>query len=61
VGEPYGTYPHYGSPRVGGRRIDGVLTTTDATVERVAVSNRRPGGVWPSDHAAVHAVVRWAS
>lgn len=61
VGEPYGTYPHYGSPRVGGRRIDGVLTTPDATVERVAVSNRRPGGVWPSDHAAVHAVVRWAS
>ncbi|MFK4483647.1 endonuclease/exonuclease/phosphatase family protein [Curtobacterium sp. AB7] len=61
VGAPYGTYPHYGSPRVGGRRIDGVLVTPDATVDRVAVSNRRPGGVWPSDHAAVHAVVRWAS
>lgn len=61
VGEPYGTYPHYGRPRVGGRRIDGVLVTTDAVVDRVAVSVRRPGGVWPSDHAAVHAVVRWAS
>ena len=61
VGEPYGTYPHYGSPRVGGRRIDGVLVTGDAHVDRVAVSARRPGGVWPSDHAAVHAVLRWAS
>jgi endonuclease/exonuclease/phosphatase family metal-dependent hydrolase len=61
VGEPYGTYPHYGSPRVGGRRIDGVLVTSEAEVDRVAVDVRRPGGVWPSDHAAVHAIVRWAS
>ncbi len=61
VSEPYGTYPHYGSPRVGGRRIDGVLVTEDAVVDRVAVSTRRPGGVWPSDHAAVHAVVRWTA
>lgn len=61
VGEAYGTYPHYGSPRVGGRRIDGVLVTEDAVVDRVAVDVRRPDGVWPSDHAAVHAVVRWAS
>ncbi len=61
VGEAYGTYPHYRSPRVGDRRIDGVLVTDEAEVERVAVSDRRPGGVWPSDHAAVHAVVRWAS
>lgn len=58
---PFGTYPHYREPRVGDRRIDGVLVTADATVDRVAVSDRRPGGVWPSDHAAVHAVVRWAS
>ncbi|WFR68598.1 endonuclease/exonuclease/phosphatase family protein [Curtobacterium flaccumfaciens] len=61
VTAPFGTYPHYASPRVGGRRIDGVLVTDDCAVERVAVSNRRPGGVWPSDHAAVHAVVRWTS
>ncbi|WP_065959868.1 endonuclease/exonuclease/phosphatase family protein [Curtobacterium sp. UCD-KPL2560] len=59
VTEPYGTYPHYGSPRVGGPRIDGVLATGDAVVERAAVSTRRPGGAWPSDHAAVHAVLRW--
>ncbi|PZF56126.1 hydrolase [Curtobacterium sp. MCSS17_008] len=61
VGEAYGTYPHYRAPRVGARRIDGVLVTEDAVVERAAVNVRRPGGVWPSDHTAVHAVVRWAS
>lgn len=61
VGDPVGTYPHYATPRVGGQRIDGVLVTAGADVGRVAVSDRRPGGVWPSDHAAVHAVVRWAS
>lgn len=61
VGEAYGTYPHYREPRVGGRRIDGVLVAEDAVVDRVAVNVRRPGGVWPSDHAAVHAVVRWQS
>lgn len=57
----YGTYPHYREPRVGGSRIDGVLVTAEADVDRVAVSTRKPGGVWPSDHAAVHAVVRWPS
>ncbi|SDQ42907.1 Metal-dependent hydrolase, endonuclease/exonuclease/phosphatase family [Curtobacterium sp. UNCCL20] len=61
TGDPVGTYPHYQTPRVGGPRIDGVLVTEDATVDRVGVSTRRPDGVWPSDHAAVHAVVRWAS
>lgn len=61
VGDPVGTYPHYAAPRVGGRRIDGVLVTEDATVDRVGVNVRRPGGVWPSDHAAVQAVVRWTA
>jgi endonuclease/exonuclease/phosphatase family metal-dependent hydrolase len=59
----FGTYPHYGPPRVGARRIDWVLARpTDAvavSVSRAAVSDRRPDGVWPSDHAAVHAVLRW--
>ncbi|WP_144715722.1 endonuclease/exonuclease/phosphatase family protein [Curtobacterium pusillum] len=61
VNGPLGTYPHYRDPRPDGRRIDGVLATTDWSVGRVAVSDRRPGGVWPSDHAAVHAVLRVAS
>lgn len=61
VGEPLGTYAGYRSPRAGGRRIDGVLVTEDAEVDAVAVSDRRPGGVWPSDHLAVHAVLRWRS
>jgi len=58
VGEPHGTYAHYAAPRVGGARIDGVLATA-TDVRRVATSSRQPGGVWPSDHLAVHAVLRW--
>jgi endonuclease/exonuclease/phosphatase family metal-dependent hydrolase len=59
-----GTYAHYREPRLGGPRLDRVLVTRDhpaarAVVERVAVSTRRPGGVWPSDHTPVHAVIRW--
>ncbi len=59
-----GTYAHYRDPRPGGPRLDRVLVTRDhpaarAVVERVAVSTRRPGGVWPSDHTPVHAVIRW--
>ncbi|WIB78688.1 endonuclease/exonuclease/phosphatase family protein [Curtobacterium sp. MCPF17_002] len=61
IGDHVGTYPHYATPRVGGRRIDGVLVTADGAVDRVAVNVRRPGGVWPSDHAAVQAVVEWTS
>jgi endonuclease/exonuclease/phosphatase family metal-dependent hydrolase len=30
-----------------------------AVVDRVAISTRRPAGVWPSDHTPVHAVIRW--
>jgi endonuclease/exonuclease/phosphatase family metal-dependent hydrolase len=61
VTDTLGTYPHYLDPHPDGPRIDGVLATADWSVGRVAVSDRRPGGVWPSDHAAVHAVLRVAS
>ncbi|WP_144761084.1 endonuclease/exonuclease/phosphatase family protein [Curtobacterium sp. 9128] len=58
-----GTYAHYGQPRPGRPRLDRVLvhTTpeTGVTVERVAISTRRPAGAWPSDHLPVHAVLRW--
>lgn len=54
----FGTYPHYRSPRRGGARLDRVLAR-GARVRAAAISTRRPGGVWPSDHAAVHAVIRW--
>jgi endonuclease/exonuclease/phosphatase family metal-dependent hydrolase len=52
-----GTYAAYREPRADKPRIDGVLATEDADVSRVAISTRRPGGVWPSDHLAVHAVL----
>jgi endonuclease/exonuclease/phosphatase family metal-dependent hydrolase len=52
-----GTYAAYREPRADRPRIDGVLATAGAEVSRVAVSTRRPGGVWPSDHLAVHAVL----
>ena len=58
VTEPLGTYAGYRSPHAGGPRMDGILVTDDWSVDRVAVSDRRPGGVWPSDHLAVHAVLR---
>lgn len=61
--EQWGTHPGYRAPRPGGRRIDWILVRgTDRvrpSVSEAAVSTRRPGGVWPSDHAAVQAVLRW--
>jgi endonuclease/exonuclease/phosphatase family metal-dependent hydrolase len=56
-----GTYAAYREPRADRPRIDGVLATEDAVVSRVAVSTRRPGGVWPSDHLAVHAVLSFGA
>jgi endonuclease/exonuclease/phosphatase family metal-dependent hydrolase len=58
-----GTRPDYRTPREDGRRIDWVLARgvdgATPSVARAAISSRRPFGVWPSDHAAVHAVLRW--
>ncbi|PYY40248.1 MULTISPECIES: endonuclease/exonuclease/phosphatase family protein [unclassified Curtobacterium] len=56
-----GTYAAYREPRADRPRIDGVLATETAVVSRVAVSTRRPGGVWPSDHLAVHAVLSFGA
>lgn len=55
-----GTYAAYRTPRPDGERLDRILVRHDGvTVDRVAVSVRRPAGVWPSDHLPVHAVIRW--
>jgi len=58
-----GTYARYRTPRPGRARIDRVLVrgtpTVGVAVDRVAISARRPAGVWPSDHLPVHAVLRW--
>ncbi|MDR6170502.1 endonuclease/exonuclease/phosphatase family protein [Curtobacterium sp. SORGH_AS_0776] len=61
--EQWGTHLGYRAPRQGGRRIDWILARGSdgvrASVVAAAVSTRRPSGVWPSDHAAVQAVLRW--
>jgi len=57
----WGSYSDYGPPRVGGRRLDWLLVDGAAHVDRAGVGALRPGGVAPSDHDPVHAVVRWPS
>lgn len=54
----WGTFPHYRAPRRGGRRIDWIMVSPTIEVERTGVNARQPGGVWPSDHLPVQAVVR---
>ncbi|NRD25027.1 endonuclease/exonuclease/phosphatase family protein [Frigoribacterium sp. VKM Ac-2836] len=57
----WGSFSNYGPPRTGGRRLDWLLVDGDAHVDRAGVGGIRPGGIAPSDHDPVHAVVRWAS
>lgn len=54
----WGTRANYRPPRIGARRIDGILTTTDIDVRSTAIDARRFDGVSPSDHLAVHAILR---
>lgn len=54
----WGTYTHYGRPRVGARRIDAIAVTPDATVRAVGADARTFDGVHPSDHLPVQAVIR---
>lgn len=61
VTEPWGTFPNYRRPRVGGRRIDWILTSPVIQVLSAGIDARTWGGVWPSDHAPVHAVVRMSA
>ena len=55
---PWGTFPDYRAPVEGGERIDWVLATDEFTVLEAAIN---PGadsrGRFPSDHAAVQALV----
>lgn len=53
----YGTFPRYGRPVDGGARIDWILTTPDVLVRQVAVNTSTLDGRYPSDHAAVQALV----
>lgn len=54
----WGTHANYRSPRIGARRIDGILVTPDIDVRSTAIDARRFAGVSPSDHLAVHGVMR---
>ncbi|MCM3780924.1 endonuclease/exonuclease/phosphatase family protein [Microbacterium hydrocarbonoxydans] len=54
----WGTHANYRPPRIGARRIDGILTTPDIDVRSTAVDARRFFGVFPSDHLPVHAILR---
>jgi len=51
------TYSGYSPPRRG-ERIDWLLVTPDIAVDAVAVTAVRPGGVAPSDHEPVQALLR---
>jgi endonuclease/exonuclease/phosphatase family metal-dependent hydrolase len=54
----WGTFPNYREPRTGRKRIDWIATTPGIETKCIGMNDRRPGGVWPSDHLPVQAVVR---
>ncbi|WP_299053510.1 endonuclease/exonuclease/phosphatase family protein [uncultured Nocardioides sp.] len=58
----WGTFPSYGPPVRGGRRIDWLLAGDQVTVARTAINATRyssaTGERWPSDHTPVQALVR---
>lgn len=56
----WGTYPHYRAPRPDGRRIDLVAVTPDVRVRVAGIDARRFEGRAPSDHLAVHTLLRIA-
>lgn len=53
----FGTFPRYGRPVDGGRRIDWILTTPDVLVRQAGVNTATLDGRWASDHAPVQALV----
>lgn len=55
--EPWGTFLDYAAPRLGRKRIDWILVTPGVEVHAAAINTSRRGGGWPSDHAAMQAIV----
>ncbi len=53
----FGTFPRYGRPVDGGRRIDWILTTPDVLVRQAAVNTSTLDGRYASDHVPVQALV----
>ncbi len=56
--ESWGTFLDYKPPVLEHKRIDWILATPGVTVEKVGINTTRYEKGWPSDHAAVQAVVR---
>ena len=56
----WGTFLNYQPPRHEHKRIDWILATPGVTVSTAAINVTRYEGGWPSDHAAVQAVVNLA-
>jgi endonuclease/exonuclease/phosphatase family metal-dependent hydrolase len=57
----WGTFLDYRAPRLDRKRIDWVLVSPTIEVVAVGIDAARHHGVWPSDHAAMHAVLRLGS
>jgi endonuclease/exonuclease/phosphatase family metal-dependent hydrolase len=55
--EVWGTFLDYRPPRHQHKRIDWILVTPGIAVRKAAINVTRYEGGWPSDHAAVQAVV----
>ncbi|MHA6670213.1 endonuclease/exonuclease/phosphatase family protein [Homoserinimonas sp. A447] len=55
--EVWGTFLDYRQPEHDRKRIDWILVTPGITVEKAAINVSRYEKGWPSDHAAVQAVV----
>ena len=53
----FGTFPRYGEPIEGGKRIDWILTSPDIEVHRAAVNTSTLDGAYASDHLPVQALV----
>jgi endonuclease/exonuclease/phosphatase family metal-dependent hydrolase len=58
--EIWGTFLNYRPPRHDHKRIDWILVTPGVTVLKAAINVKRYEGGWPSDHAAMQAVVNLA-
>ena len=55
--EVWGTFPNYRPPQHEHKRIDWILATPGVTALKAAINVTRYEGGWPSDHAAVQAVL----
>lgn len=57
ITEVWGTFLNYTPPKHDHKRIDWILVTPTVSVLKAAINVTRYEGGWPSDHAAVQAVV----